>query len=197
EGAPSSRGRGAGTRGAPTQGPATADAGGGPEKSPPVTKASIRLDSQTIEPGESYDLETECGAGGCQQAAGDFLFHCHIAAHYDSGMVSYIRVFDTQQSTLATVPGRTAKPQAVTSAGLLGKGIQGKTVVLASQLTNPNTQVSLESLVEGQLPPQGVPFNAEDATVWNWTKGGTATAPVYMGEPESTFSWADYTPPNP
>lgn len=178
-------------------GAANPDIAGGLEKFPPVTKASIRLDSQTVEPGESYDLETECGAGGCQQAAGDFLFHCHIASHYDAGMVSFIRVFDTQQSSLATVPGRTAKPQAVTSAGLLGKTIEGKTVVLASQLTNPNTQVSLESLVEGQLPPQGVPFNSQDATVWNWTKGGTATAPVYMGEPESTFSWPDYTPPNP
>ena len=176
---------------------ANPDIAGGLEKFPPVSKASIRLDSQTIEPGESYDLETECGAGGCQQAAGDFLFHCHIAAHYDAGMVSYIRVYDTQQSSLATVPGRTAKPAAVTSAGLIGKVIGGKTVVDQSNLTNPNTQVSLESLVEGQLPPQGVPFNAEDATVWNWAKSGPATAPVYLGEPESTFSWADYTPPNP
>ena len=83
-------------------GAANPDIAGGLEKHPPVTKASIRLDSQTIEPGESYDLETECGAGGCQQAAGDFLYHCHIAAHYDAGMVGYIRVFDTQQSE----PGR-------------------------------------------------------------------------------------------
>lgn len=188
---------GGGIRWLRNPGAANPDIAGGLEKFPPVSKASIRLDSQTIEPGESYDLETECGAGGCQQAAGDFLFHCHIASHYDAGMVSFIRVFDTQQANLATVPGRTPKPQAVTSAGLLGKTVEGKTVVLQSQLTNPNTQVALESLVEGQLPPQGVRLNAEDATVWNWTKGGTSTAPVYMGEPESTFSWPDYTPPNP
>ncbi len=105
------------------------DIAGGLEKFPPVTKDSIRLDSQTIEPGESYNLETECGAGGCQQAAGDFLFHCHIAAHYDSGMVGFIRVFDTAQPNLATVPGRAARPAAVTSAGLIGKVIEGKTVV--------------------------------------------------------------------
>ena len=188
---------GGGIRWLRNPGAANPDIAGGLEKFPPVTKASIRLDSQTIEPGESYDLETECGAGGCQQAAGDFLFHCHIASHYDSGMVSFIRVFDTQQSDLATVPGRTAKPQAVTSDGLLGKTIEGKTVVLQSQLTDPSTQVSLESLVEGQLPPQGVRNNAQDATVWNWTKGGTASAPVYFREPEDTTSWADYTPPNP
>ncbi|HEX9031963.1 MAG TPA: multicopper oxidase domain-containing protein, partial [Streptosporangiaceae bacterium] len=176
---------------------ANPDIAGGLEKFPPVTKASIRLDSQTIEPGESYDLETECGAGGCQQAAGDFLFHCHIGAHYDDGMVGYIRVFDTQQPNLATVPGRTAKPQAVNSAGLIGKVIEGKTVVPQSQLTDPSTQVSLESLVEGQLPPQGVRFNSQDATVWNWVKGGTSSAPVYYGEPEDTISWPDYTAPNP
>ena len=188
---------GGGIRWLRNPGAANPDIAGGLEKFPPVTKASIRLDSQTIEPGESYDLETECGGGGCQQAAGDFLYHCHIAAHYDSGMVGFIRVFDTKQSDLATVPGRTAKPAAVTSAGLIGKVIEGKTVVPQSQLTNPSTQVSLESLVEGQLPPQGVPFGEEDATVWNWTKSGPASAPVYLSEPESTFSWADYTPPNP
>ncbi|HVB45130.1 MAG TPA: multicopper oxidase domain-containing protein, partial [Streptosporangiaceae bacterium] len=188
---------GGGIRWLRNPGAANPDIAGGLEKFPPVTKASIRLDSQTIEPGESYDLETECGAGGCQQAAGDFLFHCHIAAHYDSGMLSYIRVFDTQQSDLATVPGRTPKPAAVNSAGLIGKVIEGKTVVPADQLTDPSTQVSLESLVEGQLPPQGVPLNTQDATVWNWVKSGTADAPIYLGEPESTISWPDYTAPNP
>ena len=178
-------------------GAANPDIAGGLEKNPPVTKQSIRLDSQTIEPGESYDLETECGAGGCQQAAGDFLYHCHIAAHYDSGMVGFIRVFDTAQSFLAGVPGRAAKPTAVNSAGLIGKVIEGKTVVPQAQLTNPSTQVSLESLVEGQLPPQGARLTAQDATVWDWVKSGTATAPVYLGEPEDTHSWANYTAPNP
>ncbi len=173
------------------------DLAGGLEKHPANTKDSIRLDSQTIEPGESYTLETECGAGGCQQSPGDFLFHCHIAAHYDAGMLGVIRVFNTHQADLAALPGRTEPPTAVNSAGLLGKVIAGKTVVLQSQLTDPSTQVSLESLVEPQLPPQGVPASQEDATVWNWAKGGTATAPVYLGEPESTISWANYTAPDP
>jgi FtsP/CotA-like multicopper oxidase with cupredoxin domain len=178
-------------------GAANPDISGGLEKHPPVTKASIRLDSQTIEPGESYDLETECGAGGCQQAAGDFLYHCHIAAHYDAGMVGFIRVFDTQQPDLATVPGRTARAQAVTSAGLIGKVVEGKTVVPQDQLTNPSTQISVQQLVTSQLPPQGVRFNQEDATVWDWTWGGTADRPIALGEPEDTHTWADYTAPNP
>jgi FtsP/CotA-like multicopper oxidase with cupredoxin domain len=188
---------GGGIRWLRNPGAANADIAGGLEKHPAVTKASIRLDSQTIQPGESYDLETECGAGGCQQAAGDFLYHCHIAAHYVAGMVGFLRVFDTQQPNLATVPGRTAKPQAVNSAGLIGKVVEGKTVVPQAQLTNPSTQVSLESLVENQLPPQGVPANSQDATVWNYVKSGTSTAPVYLGEPEDTTSWPDYTSPNP
>jgi manganese oxidase len=188
---------GGGIRWVQNPGATNPDIAGGLEKFPPVTKDSIRLDSQTIEPGESYDLETECGAGGCQQAAGDFLYHCHIAAHYDSGMVGFIRVFDTAQPNLATVPGRAAKPAAVNSAGLIGMVIGGKTVVPAAQLTNPSTQVSLESLVEGQLPPQGVRLSSQDATVWDWVKSGTATAPIYLGEPEDTHSWANYTAPNP
>jgi hypothetical protein len=176
---------------------ANPDIGGGLEKTPPATKASIRLDSQTIEPGETYDLETECGGGGCQQSAGDFLYHCHIAAHYDAGMVGYLRVFDTLQAGLASVPARTAKPQAVNSAGLIGKVYGGKTVVPQDQFTNPNTQISLESMVEGQLPPPGARFDSQDATVWDWQKSGTKDAPVYLGEPEDTTSWADYTAPNP
>jgi manganese oxidase len=188
---------GGGIRWLRNPGAANADIAGGLEKHPPVTKASIRLDSQTIQPGESYDLETECGGGGCQQAAGDFLYHCHIAAHYVAGMVGFLRVFDTKQANLATVPGRTAKPQAVNSAGLIGKVIEGKTVVPQAQLTDPSTQVSLESLVENQLPPQGVPANSQDATVWNYVRSGTPTAPVYLGEPEDTTSWPDFTSPNP
>jgi hypothetical protein len=31
-------------------------------------------------------MEIEGCAGGVQQGAGEFLFHCHIAAHYFSGM---------------------------------------------------------------------------------------------------------------
>lgn len=173
------------------------DIAGGLEKIPDQNAKSIRLDSQTIQPGESYDLAHECGAGGCQQVAGDFLFHCHIANHYIAGMLGFMRVFDTLQPDLATVPGRTPKPQAVNSAGLIGKVIEGKTVVPRSQLTDPSTQIALEDLVESQLPPQGVRLNPQDATVWDWVKGGTADAPVYYGEPEDTTTWPDFTSPNP
>jgi hypothetical protein len=178
--------------------------GGGLNKTPLVSTGSIRLDSQTIGPNESYNLEHECGAGGCQQVAGDFLYHCHIAHHYVAGMWGLWRVFDTRQADLAVLPGQVAPPAAVNSAGLLGRKLtDGRTVVLAANLTNPATQVSLEGLVEGQLPPQGGRWDTsgtpdpDDATVWDWQRGGTATAPVYLGEPETTASWANYTSPTP
>jgi FtsP/CotA-like multicopper oxidase with cupredoxin domain len=169
------------------------DMAGGLRKVPVQNASSIRLDSQTIGPEETYNLEHECGAGGCQQAAGDFLFHCHIAHHYIAGMWSFWRVFDTRQADLATLPGRAQAPAAVDSAGLLGRQIGGRTVVLRANVTNASTQVALEDLVESQIPPQGVRVDDEDATVWNWTKEGTATAPVYKGEPEDTRVWANFS----
>ena len=89
------------------------------------------------------------------------------------------------------------------SAALLGRTIEGKTVVLSANLTNPSTQVALEKLVESQLPPQGVRWatatgtDPDDATVWDWTQGGTPTAPVYLGEPETSAVWANYRSPTP
>src|ERR687890_980796 len=83
----------------------------GLDKSPKVQDSqSARLDSQSFGPGESYDLEIEGGAGGLQQGAGEFLFHCHIAKHYVGGMWSFWRVFDTKQPDLAGLPDRPQLP---------------------------------------------------------------------------------------
>jgi len=169
----------------------------GLQKNPPNDTSSIMLDSQTVGPSEGYDLRHECGAGGCQQSAGDFLFHCHIAHHYIAGMWSFWRVFDTRQPNLAVIPGRTAPPTAVTTQGLVGRTIEGKTVVTRSTLTNPATQVAVEDLAEAQIPPQGVKLNRDDATVWDWAKAGTAASPLYQGEPETTVVWANYQSPTP
>jgi FtsP/CotA-like multicopper oxidase with cupredoxin domain len=170
---------------------------GGLQKNPPNNASSVMLDSQTLGPAESYDARIECGAGGCQQAAGDFLWHCHIAHHYIAGMWAFWRVFDTRQSNLAVIPGRTTPPDAVTSQFLLGKTIEGKTVVPRAGLNDPNTQVAVEDLVERQLPPQGVRLNNEDATVWDWQLAGTPAAPLYNGEPESTDVWPNFQSPTP
>jgi hypothetical protein len=163
----------------------------GLDKSPIQNAQSIRLDSQTISPEESFSLEHECGAGGCQQAAGDFLYHCHIAHHYIAGMWGFWRVFDTRQADLAPLPGRPAPPQAVNSAGLIGRTLSdGRTVVAGT--VNTATQVGIDVLVPSQLPPQGARVNKHDASVWDWLRTGPANAPVYVGEPEDTRVWSNY-----
>ena len=81
----------------------------GLDKSPKAQLSpSTRLDSQATGPGESYNLEIEGGAGGVQQAAGEFLFHCHIASHYVSGMWAFWRVYDTNQPGFAALAGSRA-----------------------------------------------------------------------------------------
>src|SRR5471032_265969 len=143
---------------------------------------STRLDSQAFGPGESYNLEIEGGAGGVQQAAGDFLYHCHIAEHYISGMWSFWRVYDTNQPDLMPLPDRTPLPSAVDSAGLIGKTFNGMTI----------TTANLDSWIRQQLPPQGVQSNNQDASVWDWTiDKSNPSAPVYLGEPEDKSVWPD------
>ncbi|MFQ5401591.1 MAG: Ig-like domain-containing protein, partial [Anaerolineae bacterium] len=176
---------------------------GGLKKTPTQNAHATRLDSQSMGPSESFNLEIECGAGGCQQAAGDFLWHCHIGHHYVAGMWSFWRVFDTEQADLAVLPDRdptAVPPQPVNSLGLIGRVIEGKTLVPTAVLTDTVTQRSLEEWVESQLPPPGTPIDLEDATVWDWQLqyvNGDPTQPLYLGEPETTQSWPNYSSATP
>jgi manganese oxidase len=152
----------------------------GLHKQPVETSDSDRLDAVNTGPGEHFNAEIEGGAGGAQQAAGDFLFHCHIAEHYPSGMWGLWRVFDTLQPGLMPLPDRIAPPAPVTSNELIG-------------LVMPNgTQITPENLdawIRPQLPAQGVPIGEEDASVWDWTVDTTDPAnPVYLGEPEPLYA---------
>ncbi|KRF47734.1 hypothetical protein ASH01_21250 [Terrabacter sp. Soil811] len=154
----------------------------GLRKDPPtVLSPSQRLDSQSIGPGESYDLEIEGGAGGVQQSAGDFLFHCHIAKHYNSGMWGLWRVYDTRQPDLVPIADRALPPTAVDSRGLIGRTINGTLI----------TATNLDSWVRPQLPPAGVPRNGQDATVWNWKVTGTGSQQLYLGAPADPTVFAD------
>ena len=165
----------------------------GLDKFPLQNAQSIRLDSQTISPLEAFSLEHECGAGGCQQAAGDFLYHCHIAHHYVAGMWSFWRVFDTVQEDLAPLPGRAAPAAGVTSAELIGTVLpDGRTIVPEAEVTDPQQQVGINTWVESQLPPQGQRLDKNDATVWDWDVTGPASAPVYLREPDSEQVWENY-----
>ncbi len=103
----------------------------GLEKHPPLLpEASERIDSQTIGPSETFDVEPECASGGCQQSVGDFLPHCQVAHHYLAGMWTFWRVYNTLQNgsastdtmpALLELPGRGGVvAAAVTSADLVG-----------------------------------------------------------------------------
>ena len=171
------------------------DIASGLNKRPMQNVLSTHLDSQTIGPGTSYNLEHECGAGGCQQAAGDFLYHCHIGHHYIGGMWGLWRVFDTRQDDLAKLPDMPDPLAAIDSTQLIGKTFEGKTVVAADP--KESHQIGLRAWVESQLPPQGIPIDDEDATVWNWSVEDKNGRPLYRGEPETGEKWANYESPQP
>src|SRR3954453_20117454 len=142
---------------------------------------SQRLDSQSIGPGESYNLEIEGGAGGVQQSVGDFLFHCHIAKHYVSGMWGMWRVYDTAQPDLVPLADRTPPRKAVDSRALVGRTINGTKI----------TAANLDAWIRPQLPPAGVPHNGQDPTVWDWKTVRTATGPLYLAAPGDPTSFPD------
>jgi FtsP/CotA-like multicopper oxidase with cupredoxin domain len=154
----------------------------GLEKDPPVTLSpSQRLDSQSIGPGESYNLEIEGGAGGVQQSSGDFLFHCHIAKHYVSGMWGLWRVYSTQQPDFVPLGDRVAPPTGVESSALIGRTVNGVRI----------TTKNLDAWIRPQLPPQGLPRTGQDPTVWDWKVSGTSSKPVYLGAPADPTVYPD------
>ena len=173
--------------------PGTGDTGfdAGLVKYPPLkTDASTRLDSQSVGPSESYDLESECGSGGCQQSPGDYLVHCHVAHHYLAGMWMIWRVHNTLQTgdgALRELPDRSGGiAEAVTSEALLGRSFEWKGEPF--EITGEN----LGDWVERQLPSRGLP-KGYDASVMNWHRQGD----LYLNEPETELTWPAYEPENP
>ncbi|HEV8628207.1 MAG TPA: multicopper oxidase domain-containing protein, partial [Acidimicrobiia bacterium] len=103
----------------------------GLQKHPPLRpQVTERTDSQSVGPSETFDIDHECGAGGCQQSVGDYLYHCHVAHHYFAGMWGLWRVYNTRQEAgaatddlppLAELPDRRDRVRpAVTSEALAG-----------------------------------------------------------------------------
>ena len=161
----------------------------GLNKDPVVDSEEPLLDSQTVGPGEAYDLQLSGGAGGWQQSPGDYLVHCHIPHHYFAGMWTYARVYDTLQPDLATLPDAPTPPRPVDSAGLIGR-----TMPEGTRLTADN----LDAWIRPQLPPQGVPQEADDASVWNWeVDTSDPEGPVYLGAPTDKGPHPNLDPDNP
>lgn len=64
------------------------------EKQPPLLpQATARTDSQSIGPSENYDLENECGSGGCQHSVGDYLYYNGRSFKLREGSWGLIRVY--------------------------------------------------------------------------------------------------------
>jgi uncharacterized cupredoxin-like copper-binding protein len=194
----------------------------GPVKFPEVRTTSDRVDVEVIGPSEVVDLQNECGAGLCQQLAGDFLFHCHVAHHYVAGMWGYARTYNTLQvgnyplgSTdvmppLLELPDRKGRMKpAVTSDQLVGKTMdwydkKWNITANKSDWSKPIPDVSIKDWVKMMLPPAGQPGHtadekgqilAYDGTVWDWTWDGNKA----MGEAEATgqFDFPKYKSPMP
>ena len=185
----------------------------GPVKYPVIRTKSDRVDTEVIGPAEALDLETECGSGLCQQGAGDFLYHCHVAHHYVAGMWGYWRVYNTIQTAdvhtdvmpdLEELPDRRGRMKnAVTSDQLIGQTLDwfGKRFQIietgTSDWNGSPVVVTIKDWVAMQLPTPGQPGHTDDereqimaydASVWDWTWDGN----VAMGEKESTIANPKY-----
>ncbi|WP_447973410.1 multicopper oxidase domain-containing protein [Nitrospira sp. Kam-Ns4a] len=190
----------------------------GPVKYPVIRHKTDRVDVEVIGPSEALDLETECGSGLCQQLAGDFLFHCHVAHHYVAGMWGYWRVYNTLQvgeyrndtmPDLRELPDRKGRMKVgVPSDKLIGTTVDwfGKTFKIVEKgksnwKSNPAV-INIKDWVEMQLPPQGKPGHKDDekgqivsydATVLDWVWDGNRA----MSEKESTIDNPKYKSTHP
>ncbi len=166
----------------------------GLEKFPPlVPQATERIDSQGLGPSETFDVAHECGSGGCQQSAGDFLYHCHVAQHYFAGMWGIWRVYNTVQDGQASTDGLPPLPELPdrddhTDPAVPSDALIGKTIAIAG-VQRRLTPRSMRRWVERQLPPRGRPGDT-DASVFDWQRRGS----TYLGEPETDHRWPGYEP---
>lgn len=164
----------------------------GLDKHPPLLPAATeRIDSQSIGPSESYDVENECGSGGCQQSAGDYLFHCHVAHHYLSGMWGIWRVYNTLQNEVVAQDELPALLELSDRAGQVASAVTSQQLVGTTVDWNGNSfqieKANLAEWVERQLPPSGVP-KEDDAAVLDWQKENG----LYLNEAESDAIWPGY-----
>ncbi|MCI0426840.1 MAG: multicopper oxidase domain-containing protein, partial [Nitrospiraceae bacterium] len=190
----------------------------GPVKYPVIRAKTDRVDVEVIGPSEALDLETECGSGLCQQLAGDFLFHCHVAHHYVSGMWGYWRVYNTIQQgdlrndvmpDLRELPDRKGRIKTpVSSDKLIGQTVDwfGKQFTITEKgksnwTTNPAT-ITVKDWVTMQMPTMGKPGHKDDekgqlvsydATVLDWAWEGNRA----MSEKESTTDNPKYKSTHP
>ncbi|MEQ1792743.1 MAG: multicopper oxidase domain-containing protein, partial [Nitrospira sp.] len=190
----------------------------GPVKYPVIRAKTDRVDVEVIGPSEALDLETECGSGLCQQLAGDFLFHCHVAHHYVAGMWGYWRVYNTIQQgdlrndvmpDLRELPDRKGRIKTpIASDKLIGQTVDwfGKQFTITDKgksnwKGNPAV-INIKDWVAMQMPTMGKPGHKDDekgqtqsydATVLDWSWNGN----VAMSERESEVDNPKYKSTHP
>ncbi|MCI6736976.1 MAG: copper oxidase [Intestinibacter sp.] len=64
---------------------------------------STIIDSISISPQETYDIDILHGAGSLPGSIGDHIWHCHLYPHFHEGMWSLWRVFDRLETGKDTV----------------------------------------------------------------------------------------------
>ncbi|MBX2998788.1 MAG: multicopper oxidase domain-containing protein [Caldilineaceae bacterium] len=171
----------------------------GLEKQPPLTLPSERLDSQSVGPAETFDVAHECVSGGCQQGAGDYLVHCHVAHHYLAGMWMIWRVYNTLQNGPASTDSLPLLIELPDRQGTTLAAVTSQVLLVASALEmRPEGDIAqitdsppIQFLVS-QLPPAGVP-GPYDATVLDWAQEGD----LLLNEPESDRGWPGYASSTP
>ncbi|HWH34549.1 MAG TPA: multicopper oxidase domain-containing protein, partial [Acidimicrobiales bacterium] len=156
--------------------------GTGLSKQPPLLPGpSERTDSQTIGPSEAFDVDHECSAGGCQQGAGDYLVHCHVAHHYFAGMWGIWRVYNTLQDGLSSTDALPPLP-----------ALAGRAAAVAAGVESSDLEEELQDRARLHLPPAGRPGDY-DASVWDWAEEGGRI----LGEPEDGQTWPGHIPQRP
>ncbi len=169
----------------------------GLDKHPPLRpRASERTDSQSLGPSESFDVTDECGSGGCQQSAGDFMFHCHVTHHYFAGMWGIWRVYNTRQDGASSTDSLPPLHELTDRAGRVVPAVTsdvlaGRTVSTYGRSATVDP-AALAAWVERQLPPVGIP-HGDDAAVLDWSRSGDR----YLGEAETDQSWPGYRSASP
>lgn len=76
----------------------------------PGNPRSTIIDSQSISPQETYDLEFLYGAGSLTRTIGDVIWHCHLYPHFMEGMWGLWRIFDRLQDGTGRLPDGTPIP---------------------------------------------------------------------------------------
>jgi hypothetical protein len=97
------------------------------------------------------------------------------------------RVYDTRQPDLVPLSDHRAPPASVDSRGLLGRTIRSGPGDPGTIITRSN----VDEWIRAQLPPQGIPANSQDASVWDWKVAGDAVAPLYLGAPADPTVFPD------